>query len=85
MVRNFIFKPSLSEVKIDLRDQSQKVEKWASETSLRGVDNGLVRLVSEEVENGFVRLVRNSILKTGLREVKNWLARLVSEVQKMGS
>ena len=51
-----------------------------SETSLRSLENGFARLVSEEVENGFVRLVRNSILKTGLREVKNWLAGLVSEV-----
>ena len=31
---------------------SQKGKKLASETSLRGVENGFVRLVSEEVDKG---------------------------------
>ena len=32
----------------------QKFRKWVCETSLRGVKNGLRRLVSEELENGQV-------------------------------
>ena len=51
MDRTSIFKPSLGEVKNWPARLVQKVQKWVCETSLRGVKNGLVRLVSEEVEN----------------------------------
>ena len=51
---NFIFKPSLREVKIDQRDKSHKFRLWVCGTSLRGIKNGLVRLVSKETENGQV-------------------------------
>ena len=44
------------------------------------VKKGLVRLVSEEVENGL-----KFIFKHSLREVKNWQARLVSEGKKWAS
>ena len=72
--------------KIYLRDQSQKVGKWASETSLRGVDNGLVRLVSEEVKIGqefnsqnWSQKGKKLASETSLRGVENGFVRLVSD------
>ena len=54
MDRSSIFKPSLGEVKNWLTRQVSEVSKMGlrdCETSLRGLKNGLVRLVSEKVEN----------------------------------
>ena len=51
MDRSSIFKPSLRVVKNWLARQASEGSKWGCETSLRGLKKGLVRLVSEEVEN----------------------------------
>ena len=52
MNRISVFKPSLREVKIWLARLVFRSKNWVSETSLRSLENGFARLVSEEVENG---------------------------------
>ena len=47
MDRSLIFKPSLREVKNWLARPVFRSKKWASETSLRSLENGFARLVSE--------------------------------------
>ena len=47
MNRISVFKPSLREVKYWLARLVFRSKKWASETSLRSLENGFVRLVSE--------------------------------------
>ena len=51
MDRSSIFKPSLGVVKNWLARQASEGSKMGLRTSLRGLKKGLVRLVSEEVEN----------------------------------
>ena len=47
MNRISVFKPSLRVVKNWLAKLVFRIKKWASETSLRSLENGFARLVSE--------------------------------------